>query len=354
MKSLFSMACLLVLFVMNSSATIKTLNNRNPSPGQYTTWAQVEASLAPGDTIYVSGSSLSYGNITMTPTSSMDFTIIGAGFQPNKQQPFASMFDEITSYHSLSASLNIQIKLIGLTINKLELNHLDKLYLSKCYIKRSTYIGIHYWASAVSIVEFNIFSTKGNVAPNQSQTSFFTNASLIMKPQVRNNIFMNQDSTYIDSHYIGITNVDFKNNLFNKGILYAMFSESSVLNNIFIGATVQMPSTQNYFYFNSLDSASTTNLDHGNNLFNTNALFVNAPMPFPLAEDFTKDYHLQTGSPCIGSGAWNEDMGVYGGVYGSGFTMTGEPNIPQIKQMNLPATVIKGQNFNVDLISTNK
>lgn len=352
MKSLFSMICLLVLFVINSNATIKTLNNRNPSPGQYSTWAQVEASLALGDTIYVSGSSLSYGNITMTPTSSMDFTIIGAGFQPNKQQPFTSMFDDVFVNNN-SPARNIKVKLIGLTMIKTMLFELNTLYMANCYVKKHTDISIQEGAVNLSVLEHNIFSTKGYHSPSLALNSYFNNSILNMKMQIRNNIFMNQDSINYD-HLIYLLNADFKNNLFNAGTLFCGDSTVSVLNCIFLGTSVSMYMTQGHFYFNSLDSASTTNLDNGNNLFNTNPLFVNAPMPFPLAEDFTKDYHLQTGSPCIGSGAWNEDMGVYGGVYGSGFTMTGEPNIPQIIQMNLPATVIKGQTFNVDLISTNK
>jgi hypothetical protein len=47
-------------------------------------------------------------------------------------------------------------------------------------------------------------------------------------------------------------------------------------------------------------------------------------------------------------------MGVYGGFNGNLFTMTGEPSIPQIKQMNMPTSVISGQSFNLNVISTTK
>lgn len=338
----------LLLGSLQVKATVKTLNNNHPSPGQYSSWAQVQSTLALGDTIYVSGSPFSYGDISIQNTT-VDCTLIGTGFQPTKQQPLISEFGHINIYGSISSEC--KVKLYGLRIHQLYLPDIKEGYIAKCLIED----GAHVNGNSNSVLEYNIIKLGGATYQND-----IVGRNSNERIQVRNNVFMADTQT----NYISIMkNAIFYNNIYINGHLSlyggspasGLGANCMLYNNVFIHASIfSTNSLQDMAMYNCYDANSSTNVNNGNNLMNTNPLFVNPVLNYANVIPLNWDMHLQAGSPCIGTGAAFVDMGVYGGVYGSGFTMTGEPNIPQIKQMNLPATVIKGQTFNVDLISTNK
>ncbi len=349
MKSFLSILCLLVLFVINSDATIKTLNNNHPSPGQYSSWAQVQSTLALGDTIYVSGSPFSYGDISIQNTT-VDCTLIGTGFQPTKQLPLISEFGHIDIYGSISSEC--KVKLYGLRIHQLYLPGIKEGYIAKCLIED----GAHVNGNGNSVLEYNIIK----LGEDTYQNDMIGNASND-RLNIRNNVFIGDTTN--GNYDSNIKNVLFYNNVFINGHLSlyggspasGLGANCMLYNNVFIHTSVFSTNPQqDMAMYNCFDANSSTNVNNGNNLMNTNPLLVNPVINYANVIPLNWDMHLQAGSPCIGTGAAFVDMGVYGGMYGNGFTMTGEPNIPQIKQMNLPATVIKGQTFNVDLISTNK
>jgi hypothetical protein len=339
----------LLLGSLQIKATVKTLNNNNPSPGQYSSWAQVQSTLAMGDTIYVSGSPFSYGDISMQNTT-VDCTIIGTGFQPTKQQPLISEFGHIDIIGIWSN--NCKVKLVGLHIHQLELAGVKEWYLTKCFIED----GAQVYGNDNSVMEYNIIK----LGEDTYQNDMIGNASND-RLNIRNNVFIGDTTN--GNYYSTIKNILFYNNVFINGHLSLYGGSPSsglgancmLYNNVFIRANVFSTNPlQDMAMYNCYDANSSTNVNNGNNLLNTNPLFVNPVLNYANVIPLNWDMHLQTGSPCIGTGAAFVDMGVYGGMYGSGFTMTGEPNIPQIKQMNLPASVIKGQSFSVDIISTNK
>lgn len=338
----------LLLGSLQVKATVKTLNNNNPSPGQYSSWAQVQSSLAMGDTIYVSGSPFSYGDISILNTN-VDCTIIGTGFQPTKQQPLISEFGLI-KISGISNAI-CKVKLFGLHIHQLDLPGIKEGYIAKCLIED----GAHVNGNGNSFMEYNIIKLGENTYQND-----MVGVSSNERIQVRNNVFIADTQTNNSSI---LKNAIFYNNIYINGHLSlyggspasGLGANCMLYNNVFIHANVFSTNPlQDMAMYNCFDANSSTNVNNGNNLFNTNPLLVNPVLNYANVIPLNWDMHLQAGSPCIGTGAAFADMGVYGGIYGSGFTMTGEPNIPQIKQMNLPATAIKGQTFNVDLISTNK
>jgi hypothetical protein len=96
------------------------------------------------------------------------------------------------------------------------------------------------------------------------------------------------------------------------------------LNNLSIGA-------DNIFDYNE-------NTANDENLVNVDPLFIDVSS---YTFDFAYDYHLQEGSPCIGAGTDEEDMGIYGGMYPfpSGgdvpFQTSPMPSMPQIVNMTI-------------------
>ena len=93
-KLKYKILLLALLMCIHAHATIRTLNNNTPSPGQYTAWAAAQAASSAGDTIYVSGNNIaSYGNITVTKNN---LTIIGTGYFPSSQNNDIAFFNSIT------------------------------------------------------------------------------------------------------------------------------------------------------------------------------------------------------------------------------------------------------------------
>src|SRR5438477_8165333 len=116
----------LILLSAGASATVRTLNNNNPSPGQFATYNLAENPSVNGDTIYVSGSPTSYGNIS--PNKGV--TIIGTGHNPNKQNPLVSTVGALTLNAGASSCriIGLNVDLIACTVN------ISNVYISRNFI----------------------------------------------------------------------------------------------------------------------------------------------------------------------------------------------------------------------------
>src|SRR5438105_1758827 len=104
MKTKLILLALLISAYCN--ATVRTVNNNNPSPGQFTTFSAAQSAALAGDTIYFSGSPTTYTGIS--PTKQL--TLIGTGHNPDKQNPLVSTIDLINVTSSSAAGS----KFIGL------------------------------------------------------------------------------------------------------------------------------------------------------------------------------------------------------------------------------------------------
>src|SRR5882672_6800603 len=109
--SMNRITCFISMWVLSttiSSATVRTVCNMAYSPGQFMTFDLAVAASAANDTIYVHGSTFSYGIVSI----GIPLVVIGAGHHPSKQSPLVTTFDQI--------QLNSTgCQLIGLTINYL-------------------------------------------------------------------------------------------------------------------------------------------------------------------------------------------------------------------------------------------
>ena len=349
-----------------ANATVRTLNNNNPTPGQYNAWIFVQAASSPGDTVYVSGSLLSYGDITVTV---FNLTIIGTGHNPQKQNPLISQFDDI---HSIVG----QLTLIGIKCHEVHDDSVLGLTIFKaenCYFSGTIYLGLSSGLSNTTCqFRNNIFGRS-----YQKIYSLHVNAANTfgLQGEIDNNIFYgNIEINNPDPYYGYMDGCNMSNNIFispDYGIAKLCNSEVKYDNSIFSN-NILINYTDLNFYYQTLTSPNNSTVACMNNEsypgyapfthvqntignFYGDPLFVNFPcLSTPCSFSYTLDFHLQPTSPLIGAGTGGTDIGVYGGPYGSSFTMTGEPRIPQMKQVNMPATVVSGSTFSVNIISTNK
>lgn len=337
-----------------ANATVRTLNNNNPTPGQYTTYAAAEAASSQNDTIYVSGSPISYGNITVTKYNIM---IMGTGHNPQKQNPLVSEIDQISS------TAVGQFRVNGIKCYSISLS---PTFGAANLIVSNSYVGIislftNNFDANLNLDNNIIEDLGGGVAPigvNITGTGYLGGV-------LSNNIIKGSIRVITNAVSFGnVNNCNIKNNIFLGGGTTELFSEINTLNNsefsnnIILGYSSTGIPASSAHYLNNLVYPTNIFASTGFNVAGTiisNPLFVNYPCPLWNCFFSTSyDYHLSVSSPGHNAGTDGTDIGPYGGPYGATFTTYGEPHIPQMKQMNMPTTVVSGQTFNVNVISTVK
>lgn len=341
MKRLFSLLVLMVAFCSFTFATVRTLSNMTPNPGQYNNFNAAQADSSPGDTIYVHGSTIDYGAITID----RPLVVIGTGHNPNKQNPLVSAFLSISV-----ASINVQ--LIGLRFNTLNTNSYFNCTVKKCRILGSTsspsmtlffadnwliegniieaqsfYACIFFGGSASSntIVQHNIFlgafEKVGGIVNNISQRTYFIN-----------NVFLGQSNninTFFDVNYSTIDN----------NIFYSSMPNGASFTNCLMNNNISFASFDNTFY------------QPGANNLIADPQFINYPA-YQSMYDYNWDLALQVTSPGHNTGTDGTDRGVFGGM-GFKFTETGEPSIAEITAFTITSatTIPPGGNLTISVTS---
>lgn len=331
-----------IIFYGNLFATVKTVNNLGGA--QFGDIQSAINGASPGDTIYIVGSPIGYA----APSNAKDnLTFIGPGFNPDKQNPLqASIYNRwpVGNYNTF----------IGLALQNFAFNpnsssdRIEGLIVKRCYIHDDPYmISCGYYSSVlyescvfVNAVVFNSNPNCNTFAPVYSGT-------------IRNCLFYNSSLYGFVSN---VLNVLVDHNVFNKtapgGVISNIIANPQInfTNNIFSNSTANIGSP-GCTYNNNFSTLENLNVNGGaNNLQGANPQFVNAPGG---SFAFIHDYHLTTGSPCIGTGTSGEDMGIYAGA--TPMVWQGFPAIPQMNYMNLLGTqVLQGGSLNVSFQATIK
>src|SRR5262245_39960419 len=110
MKHIYIFAASLFIAV-GTSATVLTVDNNSPSPGQYKSLQSAYTASNPGDSIYISGSVNTYG----TATVNKRLTLFGAGYNPAKQNPLVRTTGTLTLDSILSVSGASGSRIYGIT-----------------------------------------------------------------------------------------------------------------------------------------------------------------------------------------------------------------------------------------------
>lgn len=358
-KYIIALAALLITSVAN--ATVRTLNNNNPSPGQYTTYATAEAASAMNDTIYVSGSPISYGDITV---NKYGLLIMGTGHNPQKQNPLVSKFGEITALVGNVRLDGIVCNNIGIfqSIGTVSLN-VSNSYIDS-YITTGTngfdaYLVLHNNIIGVNPIVSQVIEVivNNSSTPNTSSLKGDISNNIIGGHIIVGNYNLSLENDITDCYIYNnlFINTSFSNQLFKiKNFVNGTFSNNIVLgfpSTHGISSTSGVVCEKNLVFPTSFSPA----LPNSTGTIISNPLFAAYPCGTWNCEfDYAYDYHLSPASPGHNAGTDGTDIGPYGGPYGATFTTFGEPHIPQMKQMNMPATVVSGQTFNVNVISTVK
>jgi hypothetical protein len=339
MKSLFSLLVLMVACTF-SFATVRTLCNMSYCAGTYTNFIQAQDDSSNGDTIYVQGSTIDYGNISITKS----LVIIGTGHHPAKQNPLVSSFLEI----DISAN---NVQLIGLRFTNL----FTSSTLSKCMVKKCRILG----SSANNSINLNTaidWLIEGNIIEAPLYTCIFFGGTSAPGTVIQHNIFLSSAEKFT-----GLNNNSSQRTYFINNIFLGQFSNQNTFfdvkfsnfdNNIFYSSQPTGILFSDCFMNNNVSYAAADNsfTMPGLNNIMADPKFLNYP-GFGMY-DYAWDLSLDPSSLGHNHGIDGKDVGVFGGT-GFKFTETGEPSIAEITAFTItsPATIPPGGSLTISVTS---
>lgn len=355
---------LLALLTQTVNAKIWLVDNNPNSPVTLSNLqVAITDSASVGDTIMVEGSPNTYGDINITKA----LTIIGEGYNDPLGENSIVGFVNIRSSSVFFTGFTSTVRVIFDAFNAPG-NILSNVTVERCYFNFS-YIFDGGPTSNSSYLMRNIkikntISQRGLGISQNNGKDFILFDSLL----VENNIFyLPGFSNWGFNNITGASTVLFHNNLFFNGdngqngntLFYYGYSGAHVndaifYNNIFYdcnpSGSVNCTFMNNLTYGNGtgpnapfgLGANDTLPGPQNNNIYGQDPSFVNYSPN--TAFDFTLDFHLNTGSPCIGTGVGGTDIGIYGGAYP--FNVGEGPKIPVVDFVNISNTAVpQGSTF---------
>jgi hypothetical protein len=335
------------LFFASASmfAGIITVSNNPNSPGQYTNLQTAINDALPGDTILVSGSPTTYGNINIDKT----LTLYGQGFNTahTYSEPITQVgtvtflrFDAVQSANGSSIS-----GFYTGDINFEAYESFDDITIERNSVYRVT---INYWGYNYTniVIQNNIF--RYTALALSFVSGYYTTYALDVI--VRSNFFDGSIGANIANavSYRDLSNVLIENNFFSNsgtGTVLDQLKNAVFENNIFFrkdaginssdGASADCNScvfNNNVFFSTQYDGTYDPGFLYGNNIGSGNMVGVDPLLVnFPLtgaAWSPSYDYNLDVGSPAIDAGTDATDIGTTGGE-----RPMPDPILPRIPQM---------------------
>ena len=328
---LFVLCCLMAAY--NVQAKVITVSNRPGDIADFTSISDAIAAASDGDFIYVSGSATSYGNFTLNKR----LTLIGSGHNPKNDNPLVSQLGSITMAVGSSSSEIIGFRISSITWASF-FDPIEKVNIQRNNITSS--ISFNGFSKEWIIQENIIYSISSSSGVGFEENFIFRNNFIITTiNNVRYSLFSNNVFYYSSSFmFFNTSNLTFINNIFYNNDLNSDFSNGRILsstfnNNIFFGSN------------NPTSLPTQNNITGEANIF-ANPLFVNVPNPIPqFSFSYSHDFSLQGSSPGINAGTDGTDIGVFGGA---GYSVTGEPPVPQVTKLNILNPIVP-QNGNLNV-----
>lgn len=317
-------------------AAVITVSNRTGDIADFSMIADAVTAASDGDIIYVSGSATTYGNFAVDKR----LRFIGSGHNPGNGDPLISQFGTVSLLSGSSGSefigfsMNQIFVATGLTITDVKLHR--NVIRGQSQVAISLGDGSQRWTVTENILLAAIRSNSSN----QSFEELHVFANNIIQANVLNVRY----SKFYNNVFTAITAVlnDVLYNAFNNNIFY-----HNNLNLNFSGSTnsIRNCSFNRNIFFGQNNPTSfpqgNNNVGEGN-IF-ANPLFVNVPANAFF--NYTQNFGLQTASPGINAGSDNTDIGLFGGT---GFSVSGEPSIPQVTIFNIRNSIVpQGGNLNI-------
>jgi hypothetical protein len=348
MKKLILTLAIIATYAINLNAAVWTVSNDPDHPMQFSGLQEAIDAVSAGDTLYVSGSTIDYGYITIKK----EVHLIGAGYNPAKQASTPSFISgiELDTITDISGASNTSIE--GFKIGSFG----STLYAWDTHWVHNIVLRRNYFLSSISITRVDNLLIRNNIIGdyiinNYSRDIIIANNIFIGDRPLRNfhlnstfvicnnNVFMGNnipDQNCIASNHL-------KRFIFNNNIFYGIDIEADQG-----GASIELCEWNNNISYGLGDiTFPITGSNSGaNNQEGVDPLFVNCPA---FTFDYTYDFHLQTGSPAIGAGTYGTDIGLYGGpapfVDGGGLVA-----IPQITRLTIINSMLpKNETLQVDI-----
>lgn len=332
--------------IFSSDATIHTVDNNPNAPGGVFNSIQlaIDAS-SNGDSIYVVGSASLYAPFS----AAKEIHLFGAGYNPDKQNPYSSVISGYSSFIVTVAGTIITGDASGSTIEGVDINNLSlagysaTFKLSNITISRCrNYNNNINLASYLSDININNNIIK-SIYGGQNSTNIIIANNIISQFQgfgsyINSGTFLCSNNIFApvtgSANFANIDNTIFANNIFYFYSPNSSTNEYCTFNN-----NISYGSANDAFNISGTNSG-------GGNFESVDPLFTSFAGPYGYTP--TDDYHLQPSSLGINAGTDGTDIGIYGGAYpwpdggisGGGFMYSQEADIPQTNQMNVQNAVV--------------
>jgi hypothetical protein len=349
-KQLFLVAFVLMNFF--SYAAVITVSNNPNSPGQYSDLQTAIDAAVAGDIIYVHGSLVSYGGVTITK----QLSLIGDGALPNKSLQMPTTIDNITfgfTANGLSNGGNSSVT--GCRINTISTNGFtnainQQFGLNGITLRRNRIEFINIGGN--NSASYNNYTIQNNVI---SSVNIGAGASRAGNILITHNIIGGSINGL--QPLTGGSNV-ISNNVINGGVSsnkQCIFANNIFYNSTFSGNT-NNSFTKNIFYtplvtINQASFEGSANTFSGN-IYNQDPLFTSFEIASSVVSSYDysnpttgpfANYRLLASSPGKNLGTDGTDIGLYGGTtpFAEGATTDSRfryfpaPAFPQMLEMNI-------------------
>lgn len=323
---LLTLFFLSLLAVTSTYAAVRTVSNNASIPAQYDNLQAAVDDSEAGDTVYVSWSATSYGNVTLTKR----IVMIGDGYNGGLSGKASQIADLIYSQTdntencsgSFISGFKISVVRSGLATGN---PSIDDMVFTRCWITSNLY----FYNTTLS-------------SHNLHEDWYFKDCII--------GTFLGSNSSA--NRFLGVSNVLFSNCIFtanlqnsgnaitfrncnffiNTNITFFNCENMTFENSIFFDAT---PQTLTNSVFNNCLTFSTNNdvIPYGSNTGNDNLVNQN-PMflGYTSAFDLLDNIRLDDDSPAKTAGTDGTELGVFGGSKPLP-DLSGEPNLPYIKSL---------------------
>ena len=327
---LVELVMLTVVSVTSLNATIWTLDN---TPGNIANFNSITEALTStdvvdGDTLYVAGSHISYGGMSLTKR----LAIFGPGYWlsengETQNAPLSATFVDV-----LIDGTNVSSDPSGSLLSGLEISgylrlsggfeatkHVHDIIITRCKMYRFQWTTAFQYSSVYDILISDSYI--GHIV-EPFASGINTGGYNI-----------NFANNYI--HNLWSNTAHCSMNIINNVVLGSILTSNSVVrNNIVIGANSMYGITTSNTYQNNLISDETVAATDGNQ---TNVDMSGVFEGYPTSGAFSEDarWQLAAGSPAIAAGSNGEDCGMYGGS--TPYVLSGIPWIPTITYLSAPS-----------------
>ncbi len=308
-----------------TNATVRTVNNAGGA--QFGDLISAITAATSGDTIYVCGSASTYSGAT---TNKTNLVFIGAGYNPQKQNPLKSTITNAWILGNGNAVIGFDlVGSIGFSNPSISNLKISRCKVSSFNSTNNTFTNCMFdnciWTSLTLSSPFTSQTFNGLV---------FSNCLIYMTSSYGQNIF---NGNTLSGSGVTIDHCAF----IKDGAAINFFGGTPnatgfvFTNNIFINVTPATAGTS-YQYTSNYSSATLSPTYGIGNITGTTWPFVTPQASVTGTFQYAWDFHLAAASPLIGAGTFGSEIGLYGGNVP--FNGSGEAPIPQIDILMLNGT----------------